>query len=69
MERGVHTRAGLLAGLVTCGGPTLEQSIPEDCTPWEGTHTGAVGEELQPVGRTHVEAVCGELSPVRQTPQ
>jgi len=32
----------------------------------EGTHAGAVREELQPVGRTHVGEVC-ELSPVRAT--
>jgi len=31
----------------------------------EGSHTGAVSEELQPVGSTHVGEVCGELSPVR----
>ena len=36
--------------------------------PMEGTHTGAVCEELHPVGRTHVGEVCGELSPVRETP-
>jgi len=39
----------------------------KDCTPWEGTHTGAVCEELQPMGRTHIGEVCGELSPVRGT--
>ena len=33
----------------------------------EGTHAGAIQEELQPVGRTHVGEVCGELSPVRGT--
>jgi len=33
----------------------------------EGTHTGAVREELQPMGRTHIEEVCGELSPARGT--
>jgi len=33
----------------------------------EGTHAGAVCEELQPLGRTHVGEVCGELSPMRGT--
>ena len=33
----------------------------------EGTHAGAVREELQPVGRTHVGVVRRELSPVRGT--
>jgi len=33
----------------------------------EGTHAGAVHEELQPMGRTHIGEVCGELSPVRGT--
>jgi len=64
-ERGAHARAGLLAGLVTPWGPTLEQPVPEGLHPVGGTHAGAVREELQPVGRTHIEAVCGELSPVR----
>ena len=54
-ERGAHTGAGLLAGLVTHGGPTLEQSVPEGLHHVEGTHAGAVCEELQPVGRTHGE--------------
>jgi len=64
MQRGAHAGAGLLAGLVTPWGPTLEQPIPEGLHPVEGTHIGTVHEELQPVGRTHV---CGELSPVRGT--
>jgi len=68
LERGAHTRAGLLAGLVTpWKGPTLEQPVPEGLHPVEGTHAGAVREELQPVGRTHIREVCGELSPVGGT--
>jgi len=33
----------------------------------EGTHAGAVCEELHPMGRTHVGEICGELSPMRET--
>jgi len=61
--RGAHARAGLLAGLVTPWGPTVEQPVPEGLHPVGRTHAGAVHEELQPVGRTHVE-VRGELSAV-----
>ena len=50
-KKEAHTRAGLLAGLVT---------------PW-GTHAGAVCEGLQPVGRIHIGAVHGGLSPVGGT--
>ncbi|GAB0181827.1 zinc finger and BTB domain-containing protein 5 [Grus japonensis] len=46
------------------GGPMLEQSAPEGLHPMEGTHTGAVHEELQPMGRTDVGEVHGGLSPV-----
>ena len=53
VERGAHTGAGLLAGLVT---------------PW-GTHARAVHEELHPAGRTHAGAVRGGLSPVGGTPR
>ncbi|GAB0187278.1 hypothetical protein GRJ2_001193100 [Grus japonensis] len=67
MERGAHTGAGLLAGLVTLWGPTLEQSVPEGLHLMEETHAGAVHEELQPVGRTHIE-VHGGLSPMGGTP-
>jgi len=67
MERGAHARAGLLAGLVTPWGPTLEQPVPEGLHPMEGAHTGAVCEELQPMERTHVGEVCGEPSLVRKT--
>jgi len=59
--------AGLLAGLVTPGRPTLEQPVPESLHPVGGPHAGAVHGELQPLGRTHVGEVCGELSPVRVT--
>jgi len=37
----------------------LEQSFPEGLHPVEGTHAGAVHEELQPVGRTHLGEVHG----------
>jgi len=47
----------------------LEQSIPEGLHPMEGTHTGAVCEELQTVGRTHAGEVLGELSPLGWTPR
>jgi len=65
MERGTHAGAGLLAGLVTLWGHTLEQPAPEGLHPMGRTHTGAVREELHPVGRTHVGEICGELCPVR----
>jgi len=67
VQRGAHTGAGFLAGLVTPWGPTLEQPVPEGLHPMGRTHTGAVHEELQPVGRTHVGEVCGERSAVRGT--
>jgi len=51
-------------GLSPCGGPRLEQLVPLGLHPVEGTHAGAVHEELQPVGRTHVGELCEELSPV-----
>ena len=51
------------------GGPTLEQSAPEGLHAVEGTHAGAVCEQLQPMGRTHVGEVCGGLSPMGGTPQ
>ena len=63
-ERGAHTGAGLLAGLVTPWGPTLEQPVPEGLHPVGRAQAGAVCEELQPVGRTHIGEVHGELSPV-----
>jgi len=67
MERGAHTGAGLLAGLVTPWGPTLEQPVPEGLHPVGRTHAGAVCEGLHPMGRTHAGEVCGGLSPVRGT--
>jgi len=67
MEREAHARAGLLEGLLTPWGPTLEQPVPERLHPMGRTHTGAVREELQPVGRTHFGEICGELSPMRGT--
>ena len=50
------------------GGPTLEKPVLGGLHPVEGTHVGAVHEELQPVGRAHVGGVCGELCPVGRTP-
>jgi len=67
MERAAHAGAGLLAGLVTPWGPTLEQPVPEGLDPVGRTHAGAVCEELHAGGRTHIGEVCGELSPVRGT--
>jgi len=34
----------------------------------EGTHAGAVHQELQPTGKTYVGEVHGELYPVGATP-
>jgi len=67
VEREAHARVGLLEGLVTLWGPTLEQPVPEGLHPVEGTHAGAVQAGLHSVGRTHVGEVFGELSPVRGT--
>jgi len=67
VEREAHAGAGLLAGLVTLWGPSLEQPVPEGLHSVGRTHAGAVHEELQPMGRTHIGDVCGELSPVRGT--
>ena len=47
----------------------LGQSVPEGLHPVEGTHAGAVCEELQLIGRTHVGEVHGGLSPVGGTPR
>ena len=60
VERGAHAEAGLLAGLVTPRGTTLEQFVKncslqegltleklvEDCLSWEAPHAGA-GEECE----------------------
>jgi len=67
VEGGAHTRAGLLEGLVTLWGPTLEQPVPEGRHSMEETYAGAVQEEQQPMGRTHIGEVFGEPSPVRGT--
>jgi len=67
VERETHAGAGLLAGLVTPWGPTLEQPVSEGLHLIDGTHAGAVCEELQYMGRTHVGEISGELSPVRGT--
>ena len=69
METRAHTGAGLLEGLVTPRGPTLEQHVHEGLGPMEGTHAGEVCEELQPVGRTHIGAVHGGLCPMGGTPR
>ncbi|GAB0181367.1 epimerase family protein SDR39U1 [Grus japonensis] len=50
--RGAHAGAGLLAGKVAHGGPTLEQSVPDGLHPVERTHTRAVLGELSPLGGT-----------------
>ncbi|GAB0183450.1 AN1-type zinc finger protein 5-like [Grus japonensis] len=66
-ERSPHQ--GRFAGR-TCdpvGDPTLEQFAPEGLHPMEGTHAGAVCEELQPMGRTHIGEVHGGLSPMGGT--
>ena len=68
MERGAHAGAGLLSGLVTPWGPTLEQPVPERLHPAGRTHAGAVCEELQPVEKTNIGEVRGGLSPVGGTP-
>jgi len=49
------------------GDPRWGSLFLKDGTPWEGTHAGAVREELQPLGRTNIGEDCGELSPVRGT--
>jgi len=49
VERGAHTGAGLLAGLVTLWGPMLEQPVPEGLHPVGRTHAGAV--ELAACGK------------------
>jgi len=49
------------------GDPGWSSLFLEDCTLCEGTHAGAVREELRPMGRTHVGEACEELSPMRWT--
>lgn len=52
----------------TCRGTTLDQHVPEELHPIEGTHAEAACEELQPVARTHAGEVCRRLSPMGKTP-
>ncbi|KAK4830792.1 hypothetical protein QYF61_013625, partial [Mycteria americana] len=47
-----------------CGGPTLEQSVPEGLHPVERTRAGTVLEELQPTGRTCAGVAHAGLYPV-----
>ncbi|KAK4818051.1 LOW QUALITY PROTEIN: hypothetical protein QYF61_004578 [Mycteria americana] len=49
--------------------PCWSRFAGRTCDPVEGTHAGAVHEELQPMGRTHVGAVHGELPPIGVTPR
>ncbi|PKU37806.1 hypothetical protein llap_11890 [Limosa lapponica baueri] len=62
-----HAGTGFLAGLVTCGRPILEQSVPEGLHPMERTHARAVLEELQLMGRTHIGEFQEGLSPFQET--
>jgi len=41
------------------GFPRWSSLFLKDCSLWEGTHAGAVHEELQPMGRTCFGEVCG----------
>lgn len=54
-----------LAGSVTL---TLEQSVPEDSTPWMGSYTGALSEDVQHRGRTHTGEDQGGMAPMGGTP-
>ena len=51
--REAHEGAGFLAGPVACGGPMLEQPVPEGLYPVERIHSAAVCGELRPVGKSH----------------
>ncbi|KAK4812750.1 hypothetical protein QYF61_018299 [Mycteria americana] len=66
--KGACMGADLLAEPAACGGSRLEQSVPEGLHPVEGTHTGAILEELQPMRRTHIGEVCEGLDPMGGTP-
>lgn len=58
MGRGVHDGADFLAKVMTPHMThMLKQSVPGGLHPVEGTHTGAVQEELQLIGK-----VCGGQS-------
>ena len=48
VERGVHTGAGLQAGLVTSWGHTLEQPVPEGLHQWEGPMLGQFMQSCSP---------------------
>jgi len=61
VERGAHAGSGLLAGLMTPWGPTLEQSVPERLHPMEGTHAGA-GAECEESSTEEEETMCDELT-------
>lgn len=41
----------------------MEQPVPEGLDPGEGTHTGAVCEELEPVGNTHIRTLSHGKDP------
>jgi len=66
--RAAHVGADFLAGAVACGGPILEQFIPEGLYPVERIHTRAVLQELQPVGRIYFGEVHEALQPKGGTP-
>ncbi|PKU41973.1 suppression of tumorigenicity 5 protein isoform x4 [Limosa lapponica baueri] len=51
------------------GDPHWSSLLLKDCTPTEGTHVGAVCEELQPVGRTQVGETHEGPSPMGGTPR
>ena len=69
MEKGAHAGANFLAGLVTPWGTHTGAACSWRSSPMEGTHAGAVREELQPVGRisTHGGAGYGRPCPVGGT--
>lgn len=66
--RGAHAGAGFLAGTVSHGEVTLEQSITKGLHPRESMHAEAVLGELQPVAMTHTGAVHEEQHPVGGSP-
>ncbi|XP_033367278.1 uncharacterized protein LOC117243723 [Parus major] len=58
-----------LPGQQEARGPWLEQSVPDEWHPKQGTKTGTVQEELLPMGRTYTEETHGGLSPMEDIPQ
>lgn len=46
----------------------MEQPVPDRLHPVEGTHAGAIGEELKPMKKIHIREIHGGLFPVRVTP-